>query len=82
MGGVEGHQPQHPRSLRVLRLVFDTAALREDDFVNGLAALQKNCRKHRQFWTAATKSAKSPIWIGNQRGLGEPERSRLPKPKR
>ena len=34
--GVEGHQPQHPRSFRVLRLVFDTAALREDDFVNGL----------------------------------------------
>ena len=33
---VEGHQPQFPRSFRVLRLVFDTAALREDDFVNGL----------------------------------------------
>ena len=34
--GVKGHQPQHPRRFRVLRLVFDTAALREDDFVNGL----------------------------------------------
>ena len=36
--GVEGHQPQHPRGFRALRLVFDTAALREDDFVNGLVS--------------------------------------------
>ena len=36
---VEGHQPQHLRSFRVLRVVFDTAALREDDFVSGLAGL-------------------------------------------
>ena len=34
--GVEGHQPQHPRGFRALRLVFDTAALREDDFGHGL----------------------------------------------
>ena len=53
--GVEGHQPQHPRGFRALRLVFDTAALREDDFVNGLedekgsgqAALRSQSGRHK-----------------------------------
>jgi|GEM_PF-1810058 len=34
--GVEGHQPQHARSCRALRLVSDTAALREGDFGKSL----------------------------------------------
>ena len=42
---VEGHQPQHPRSFRVVRLVFDTAALREDDFVNGLGDERNGAQK-------------------------------------
>ena len=42
--GVEGHQPQHPRSFRALRLAFGTAALREDDFVNGLVSAHGSAR--------------------------------------
>ena len=48
--GGGGHQPQHPRGFRALRLVFDTAALREDDFVNGLARIAKSLNFQSAFF--------------------------------